>query len=138
MKKQLNTTIKAHVIRSAFYLLVLLAVCAIPFALAQRSDTNRSVVSPSTNQTVMSDTAAVPPTSGAAKPQLAVPPYPKQPQVVLYDQYDNAAAFGTLSTAFTDFPLFSADLADDFVIPSGETWNVQSIDADGVILGPGP
>ena len=35
MKKQLNPTIKAHLIRSAFYLLLLLGVCAIPFALAQ-------------------------------------------------------------------------------------------------------
>src|ERR1700757_3329435 len=37
MKKQINPTIKAHLIRSAFYLLLLLAVCAIPFALAQRA-----------------------------------------------------------------------------------------------------
>ena len=37
MKKQINPTIKAHLIRSAFYLLLLLGVCAIPFALAQRS-----------------------------------------------------------------------------------------------------
>src|SRR5215475_14010675 len=36
MKKQINPTIKAHLLRSAFYLLLLLAVCAIPFALAQR------------------------------------------------------------------------------------------------------
>ena len=36
MKKQINPTIKAHLIRGAFYLLLLLAVCAIPFALAQR------------------------------------------------------------------------------------------------------
>ena len=35
MKKQINPTIKAHLIRSAFYLLLLLGVCAIPFALAQ-------------------------------------------------------------------------------------------------------
>ena len=34
MKKQINPTIKAHLIRSAFYLLLLVAVCAIPFALA--------------------------------------------------------------------------------------------------------
>ena len=34
MKKQINPTIKAYLIRGAFYLL-LLAVCAIPFALAQ-------------------------------------------------------------------------------------------------------
>ena len=35
MKKQINPTIKAHLIRGAFYLVLLLAVCAIPFALAQ-------------------------------------------------------------------------------------------------------
>ncbi len=37
MKKQINPTIKAHLIRGAFYLLLLIAVCAIPFALAQRN-----------------------------------------------------------------------------------------------------
>ena len=36
MKKQINPTIKAHLIRAAFYLILLVAVCAIPFALAQR------------------------------------------------------------------------------------------------------
>src|SRR6476620_10615210 len=35
MKKQINPTIKAHLIRGAFYLLLLVAVCAIPFVLAQ-------------------------------------------------------------------------------------------------------
>ena len=35
MKKQINPTIKAHLVRSAFYVLLLLAVCVIPFALAQ-------------------------------------------------------------------------------------------------------
>jgi len=42
MKKQINPTIKAHLIRSAFILLSLLAVCAIPFALAQRNGSNQS------------------------------------------------------------------------------------------------
>src|SRR4029077_4680832 len=37
MKKQINPTIKAHLTRGAFYLLLLVAVCAIPFALAQRN-----------------------------------------------------------------------------------------------------
>jgi hypothetical protein len=37
MKKQINPTIKAHLVRGAFYLLLLVAVCAIPFALAQRN-----------------------------------------------------------------------------------------------------
>ena len=37
MKKQINLTIKAHLIRGAFYLILLVAVCAIPFALAARN-----------------------------------------------------------------------------------------------------
>src|SRR6476660_8262833 len=37
MKKQINPTIKAHLNRGAFYLILLLAVCAIPFALASRN-----------------------------------------------------------------------------------------------------
>src|SRR5438552_5835323 len=37
MKKQINPSIKAYLIRGAFYLLLLVAICAIPFALAQRS-----------------------------------------------------------------------------------------------------
>ena len=46
MKKQINPTIKAHLIRGAFYLLLLLAVCAIPFALAQRNAAKQSVPKP--------------------------------------------------------------------------------------------
>ncbi len=37
MKKQTNSIIKTHLLQGAFYLLLLLAVCAIPFALAQAS-----------------------------------------------------------------------------------------------------
>jgi N-acetylneuraminic acid mutarotase len=44
MKKQINPTIKAHLIRSACYVLLLVAVCVIPFALAQRN-------TPKANQT---------------------------------------------------------------------------------------
>jgi hypothetical protein len=34
MKRQTNSPVQAHLIRSAFYVLLLLAVCVIPFALA--------------------------------------------------------------------------------------------------------
>jgi hypothetical protein len=43
MKRQINPTIKAHLIQSAFYLLLLMAICVIPFALAQRNATSQSV-----------------------------------------------------------------------------------------------
>src|SRR5215831_4219027 len=42
MKKQINSTIKTHPIRGAFYLILLLAVCVIPFALAQRTTAKRN------------------------------------------------------------------------------------------------
>ena len=46
MKKQTNPDIKAHLIRSAFYVLLLLAVCVIPFALAQRNAIKQRVAQP--------------------------------------------------------------------------------------------
>src|SRR4029077_1325684 len=50
MKKQLNPTIKAHLIRSAFYVLLLVAVCVIPFALAQRKTAKQSLTKPGVAQ----------------------------------------------------------------------------------------
>ena len=47
MKKQTEPNIKAHLLRGAFYLLVLVAVCVIPFALGQsrsRGTTTQSAV----------------------------------------------------------------------------------------------
>jgi hypothetical protein len=178
MKKQINPTIKAHLIRGAFYLLVLLAVCAIPFALAQsrgRGATKRAVSNPASKPNVSKlatgaaqasklsgvhfkpsspllpyDVRGVPnlpriserpQTSSGVRAAhiIPVPRPPKAPQVVLYDQYDNASATASLSCTFDDFPTFSADLADDFVVPGGQTWNVESIDADGIYFnGTGP
>src|SRR5438067_6678137 len=44
MKKQTDPNIKAHLLRGAFYLLLLVAVCVIPFALGQRTTTKQSAV----------------------------------------------------------------------------------------------
>ena len=65
MKKQINPTIKAHLIRGAFYLLLLLAVCAIPFALAQRNTIKRA--NPASKSKMATKFAAAPPASGAAQ-----------------------------------------------------------------------
>jgi hypothetical protein len=46
MKKQIHFTIKAHLTRSAFYVLLLLAVCVIPFTLAQRNVAKQSAAQP--------------------------------------------------------------------------------------------
>jgi len=138
MKKQNNRSITAHFIRSLLYVFLLVAVCVIPFALAQRNANNRSVApasngdfNPATALSSNEGDPTQPAVSGTIGVPSIVPPYPKAPQVVLYDQYDNASAIGTLSSTFTDFPDFNSDLADDFVVPTSQTWNVQSIDADG-------
>ena len=105
MKKQINPTIKAHLIRGAFYLLLLLAVCAVPLALAQRN-TKRGVAnsvakfaSQSNAGSQLNDIRGVPDlprlsrapqtTSGVrAAHVLPIPRPPKVPQVVLLtDQY---------------------------------------------------
>src|SRR6266496_2166457 len=126
MKKQINPTIKAHLIRSAFYLLLLVAVCGIVGNTA-------GPTLPRTSQIPLASSGAI------GGHFVQVPPSPAAPQVVLYDQYNNASTVATLSATFTDFPTFSSDLADDFVVPGGQTWNVESIDADGLYFnGPGP
>jgi len=60
MKKQINPTIKAHLIRSAFYLLLLLAVCAIPFALAQRNAAKRNVAKPAASSNLAANAHLTP------------------------------------------------------------------------------
>ncbi len=44
MKKQINPNIKAHLLRGAFYLLLLVTVAVIPFALGQRASTKQRTV----------------------------------------------------------------------------------------------
>src|ERR1044071_4075319 len=72
MKKQINPTIKAHLIRGAFYLLLLVAVCAIPFVLAQpgiRGTASRGVA----------QSGARPPQLMSAKDMLARLPASQRP-----------------------------------------------------------
>jgi len=59
---------------------------------------------------------------------------------VLYDQYDNAGTNATSSQNFeAGFDAFDDELADDFVVPSGDSWDVNQVDVAGVYFnGPGP
>ena len=50
MKKQINPTIKAHLVRGGFCLLLLIAVCTISFALAQHNTNKQTVVRAPFNQ----------------------------------------------------------------------------------------
>ena len=77
MKKQINPTIKAHLIRSGFYLLLLVAVCAIPFALAQsrsRGTTNPGVIKPTLLPNLTSRIPTMPTTQAVrTNPDFAPP-----------------------------------------------------------------
>jgi hypothetical protein len=127
MKKQLNSSIKAHLIRGAFLLLLLAALCAIPFALAQRNTTKQS----GARQTVAPRTSSGAVGSGS----IGVRPLPKGGQVVLYDQYDNATVTPPVDITSQDFEpdfdAFDTQAADDFVVPAGETWNIEEVDVLG-------
>jgi N-acetylneuraminic acid mutarotase len=163
MKKQINPTIKAHLIRSACYVLLLLAVCVIPFALAQRN-TKRNAAKLYMTATAMARQAAQVPkrsapvsnsrqrpavsqtngqlrhtagfveTGGQTKSELPAPNYPA---VVLYDQYDNATGTAFESNFHADAPDFVDYMADDFVVPGGETWTITEVDVMGIQFGVG-
>jgi len=166
MKAQTHPTIKAHLVRDGVYLLLIVAVCPIPFALAQRKAAERAIATQRNNQNLAVGSASAgfkspqSATRGAAKASaptldrtwllplqsgsslsghlIAAPPPPEYPLVILYDQYNNNGTFVTVSATFTDSPSHNSDLADDFVVPSGQTWNVQSIDAEGSYSTTGP
>jgi hypothetical protein len=137
VKKQTNPSIKARVLWSTLILLSLLATCAIPFALAQSHNrgTNNPSVANRTEQsqlpTKRSGLVVVP-----AFQLLAVP---KFPAVVLYDQLNYPGSGGPNSQELPDFPAFTDFTADDFVVPSGQTWTITEVDAPGFYSnGPGP
>ena len=165
MKKQINPTIKAHLVRGAFYLLLMLAVCAIPLALAQsvakpaaKPSLTRSATGPNVSGIALSRLAKLPIASalrGQANTQakthlrrgpafveigkISTPqlPTPKAPAVVLYDQYDNNTGTGFESNLHADDPAFVDYMADDFVVPGGETWTITEVDAMGMQFGVG-
>jgi hypothetical protein len=88
MKVQIHRTIRAHLLRVAFYLLLLLPACAIPFALAQRNLATRSKAkaSPASEFLTTSNAAASP-----AITVSVIPPIPAAPAIALYDQVNNPA-----------------------------------------------
>ncbi len=67
-------------------------------------------------------------------------PAPVAPNVVLYDQYDNAGGTSLVSQDFeATFDAYDNEGADDFVVPAGETWNVDQVDILGTYFnGSGP
>jgi hypothetical protein len=85
--------------------------------------------------------AGTPQKSGPAqKVKIHRLPAPAAPNVVLYDQYDNPGGIGWTSQDFEPaFDAYDNQGADDFVVPSGETWNIDEVDVSGAYFnGAGP
>ena len=128
----ISSTIKRHLIRGAFYVLLLLAVFVISHALGQQSSGN-SAIDPTNRSFAVGQS-----TSEGARTQGSPTPFPESTAVVVWDQYNNAGTAVTLSGTFTDAPAMNSDLADDFDV-QGYTWVVRWIDVDGAYFnGPGP
>ena len=165
MKKQINPSIKAQLLRSAPILLSLVVICAIPFALAQsrsRGTTKQNVVQPVANQNPAGNlyspfSSGRAPEPAGAKPagqskfptktsgvtgvaRLPIVPLPTRPQVILYDQLDNPGTSSISSQNFEAvFNAFDDFAADDFVVPAVQTWNITEVDVPGAYFnGGGP
>jgi len=112
MKTQINPNIKAHLIRAAFYLLFLLAVCAIPFSLAQRTTAKQNTVGSTTQLPITS--------SHSDRDASALPTAEFPMGCCLWNQYDNPATQPPLGIGSQKFePVMAAfddQTADDFVV----------------------
>jgi hypothetical protein len=136
MKSQIYQTIRAHFLRVAFYLLLLLALCAIPFALAQRNVATRSKTKalPASEFPTTSNAAAAP-----AITVSVIPPIAAAPATILYDQTDNPAPTptppvpgGVTSQDYEpEFDNYDSFAADDFVVPTREVWIITEVDVLG-------
>jgi hypothetical protein len=104
MKTHINQTTKGYLIRSAFYLLLPIAVYVIPFTLAQRSTSGNTAQIPITS-------------SNSGHGALAMPKLPTG--FPLWDQYNSPATEPPINIGSQDFEPASDALddqaADDFV-----------------------
>jgi Kelch motif len=130
MKKQINPNIKAHLIRSAFYVLLLLAVCAIPFALAQRNTTKRSVAKPKVTVTAGAKTRPLPPQGTCPTPWSFVASMPQD----LYGA--GGASDGTFFYSAGGYS-FTTETTLDVVFrydPGTDTWDTMASMPQAVIM----
>jgi len=74
--------------------------------------------------------------AASGPPVSSAPAKSASPLAVLYDQNDNATASDATSQDFeTAFDAFDDEAADDFVVPAGQTWSIDSVFVDGEYTG---
>jgi Kelch motif protein len=107
--------VKAHLIRGAVYLLLLVASCLIPFALAQRT---------TGKETTVGRTMQLPVTSrDSDRHATAVPTVEFPAGFVLWDQYNNPTTEPPINIGSQEFEpamaAFDDQAADDFIVTTG-------------------
>lgn len=117
MKKQINPTIKAHLTRSAFYVLLLLAVCVIPIALAQSS--RGSPISPTARLSGSTSVTYLGKTNGSPT------------DTALWYNGDFNGVDGLANERNTI--VTQASVYDNFVVTSAGGWLVTSVFSDNLL-----
>src|SRR5436305_1302974 len=116
MKKQTKSTIKAHLTRGAFYLLLLIPVCAIPFALAQRSSTERSTA----QLTALSGIATATTPTGSP---TCTPAWQSEPPMLAARLFASAAVVNSNLYVISGWDGISSPIAETDIF-NGTTWAV--------------
>ena len=133
MKAQIRPAIKAHLVRGAFYPLLLLAVCVIPFAVAQRVTVKRSISMPGVAASQLPhDLRAVPepPASSQVPAPTGAPTCTPGPLWYNGDFNGVYALANEMNTSIGSGEF--ASVYDDFIVPSGPGWNVTSVFSDNL------
>jgi hypothetical protein len=59
---------------------------------------------------------------------------PTRNGLVIYDQLNEISNNGIASQEFGDIPTYTSYAADDFIVPTGSTWNIHYIDVAGFFM----
>jgi hypothetical protein len=125
VKAHTSPAIKAHLIRSVFYLIVLVAICATPFALAQRGTSKVSVSKPTLAQGAAANTRASQfPVTAPIKPTGGILWYNGDFNGVAYLANEQNTSIGS-----GEF----ASVYDDFIVSDSGGWDVTAVFSDNII-----
>jgi|KBSMisStaDraftv2_1062788.scaffolds.fasta_scaffold08158_1 hypothetical protein len=142
MKKQINRNIKTHHTRVAFYLLLLLALCAIPFALAQqpgaqpghatRPNADRSSASADTILNHMPQQAPQQAPLSVPKPPAGNTDCDNEPGIIIHDD-------GGIENGYSGNPGLVTEVRfTDKFTPGSYPASFTSVCLDFVVLAGGP
>ena len=110
------------------------------FAAGAGAGTTSAAPTLTSRQSVRSVSPRPPAAQSAKSSSRATAPGGPPPPDTLYDQYDNAGTIFSSSQNFeSSSNSYDDELADDFVVPGGIGWNIETVEVAGEYFnGPGP